>query len=126
VRISWRHIHPSGFFTGLPHAESGPKDLAWFGPGGHEIEDWGVESLSTVGMFISPSHGDALLAIFHAGCEPVEFYLPGGPYDGYSYIPILDTSHTNGKPPETSYIAGQPVMITPRSTLVMKARGAST
>jgi len=126
VRTSWAGIRPSEFFTGTPHVEGGPKDLAWFGPGGHEIEDWSTSSLSTVGMYISPAHGDSLLSIFHAGPESVSFILPGDPYNGYSYIPILDTTFTNGKPIETSYLANQPVTLTPRSTLILQARKSST
>lgn len=126
VRTFWSNIRPSGFFTGQPHAENGPKDLAWYGPGGHEIEDWGIESLSTVGMFISPDQGDALLSIFHAGSEPIDFVLPGGPYQGCSYIPILDTTFTNGKPIERCWEAQHPVTITPRSTLILKVRRSST
>jgi glycogen operon protein len=126
VRTSWAGIRPSEFFTGTPHVEGGPKDLAWFGPGGREIEDWSTSSLSTVGMYISPAHGDSLLNIFHAGPESVSFILPGDPYNGYSYIPILDTTFTNGKPIETSYLANQPVTLTPRSTLILQARKSST
>lgn len=126
VRTTWSHIRPSGFFTGEPTVQNGPKDLAWYGPDGHEIQDWGAQTLSTVGMFISPSHGAGLLAIFHAGSETVDFHLPVGPYSGYSYIPILDTTFTNGKPQESIFEAGQAVPITPRSILILMAHGSST
>jgi glycogen operon protein len=126
IRTVWADIRPPGFFTGAPHCEGGPKDLAWVGPDGCEIEDWGSGNVSTVGMFISPAQGDSLLCIFHAGTESIDFVLPSNPYDGYSYTPILDTTFTNGTPNKARYESDQSVSLTPRSTLILQARKSST
>lgn len=125
IRTVWADIRPPGFFTGAPHHEGGPKDLAWVGPNGCEIEDWGSDNLSTVGMFISPAQGDSLLCIFHAGTASIDFVLPSYPYNDYSYTPILDTTFTNGKPINARYVSDQSVSLTPRSTLILQARKSS-
>jgi len=125
IRTVWADIRPPGFFTGAPLCEGGPKDLAWVGPDGCEIEDWGSGNVSTVGMFISPAQGDSLLCIFHAGTESIDFVLPSNPYDGYSYTPILDTTFTNGTPNKARYESDQSVSLTPRSTLILQARKSS-
>jgi glycogen operon protein len=125
IRTVWADIRPPGFFTGAPLCEGGPKDLAWVGPDGCEIEDWGSGNVSTVGMFISPAQGDSLLCIFHAGTESIDFVLPSNPYDGYSYTPILDTTFTNGTPDKARYESDQSVSLTPRSTLILQARKSS-
>jgi glycogen operon protein len=126
IRTVWADIRPPGFFTGAPLCEGGPKDLAWVGPDGCEIEDWGSGNVSTVGMFISPAQGDSLLCIFHASTESIDFVLPSNPYDGYSYTPILDTTFTNGTPNKARYESDQSVSLTPRSTLILQARKSST
>jgi glycogen operon protein len=125
IRTVWADIRPPGFFTGAPLCEGGPKDLAWVGPDGCEIEDWGSGNVSTVGMFISPAQGDSLLCIFHTGTESIDFVLPSNPYDGYSYTPILDTTFTNGTPDKARYESDQSVSLTPRSTLILQARKSS-
>jgi len=119
VRLTWARIRPKGFFTGLPPSGNTPKDLAWFGPGGHEIEDWGAPGLSTVGMFMSPVSGDSLFVIYHAGEQGLTFTLPADTYAG-RYIPILDTTFTNGKPPAKTYVSGDAVPITARSVLILQ------
>jgi isoamylase len=125
IRTVWGDIRPPGFFTGAPHCEGGPKDLAWVGPNGCEIENWGSDNLSTVGMFISPAQGDSLLCIFHAGTASIDFVLPNFPYNDYSYTPILDTTFTNGTPIKARYVSDQSVSLTPRSTLILQARKSS-
>jgi len=119
IRLTWAHIRPEGFFTGEPHSGNAPKDLAWFGPGGHEIEDWGAPGLSTVGMFMSAASGDSLLVIYHAGEQDLTFTLPAGNYAA-RYIPILDTTFTNGNPPAETYVSGDAVPITARSVLILQ------
>lgn len=119
LRIAWAHIRPQGFFTGSHLYPGGPKDLAWFGPGGHEIEDWSAEDLATVGMFMSPAEGDALFCIFHAGADPINFLLPAEPYAG-EYVPLLDTTFTNGRPENVTYSGRHSVSLTARSTLILQ------
>lgn len=119
LRVISAAMRPDSFFTGEPHTPLGPKDLAWFGPGGHEIEDWGA-NLSCVGMFISPPVGDSMLILFNADSESIEFALPGPPY-ARTYTSILDTTYTNGIPPTTSYQALGSITITARSTVVLTA-----
>lgn len=119
LRVVSASMRPKSFFTGEPHGPHGPKDLAWFGPGGYEIEDWDAK-LSCVGMFISPPEGDSLVIVLNADPEAVEFTLPGSPY-GFSYTPILDTTYTNGIPPAMTYHALDSISVTARSTLVLSA-----
>ena len=40
IRATHPALRPLGFFTGNPHFDNGPKDLAWFAPNAHEIEHW--------------------------------------------------------------------------------------
>ena len=119
LRVMSAGMRPASFFTGKPHVPDGAKDVAWFGPGGYEIEDWGAE-LSCVGMFISPPEGDSMLIVFNAAPENIEFALPGLPY-AHTYTPILDTTFTNGIPPTTTHQALASIAVTARSTLVLTA-----
>lgn len=125
VRTLWSEIHPTGFFTGTPHMEGGPKDLAWFGPDGGEIDDWVAGVRSTIAMFICPAQGDSLFTIFHSGAEAIDFTLPQSPNGNLSFRPILDTTFTNGQPTSDIYQSGQSVKITARSTIIFQVPSPS-
>lgn len=120
IRATHPALRPLGFFTGNPHFDNGPKDLAWFAPNAHEIEHWHSESHSTIGMFLTPDPSESLYAIFHAGAEPVSVTLPGAPY-AERYTPILDTNAINGVPTGEQHNAGDSITMPPRSTYVMRA-----
>jgi len=120
LRENYSAIRPGEFFTGQPIVIGGPKDLTWFNPDSDEISEWSHPESPTVGMFISSASGDSLLTILHAAPDPIEFILPGAPY-ATSYRPILDTTFTNGKSAETTYLPKESVAVTARSVVVLLA-----
>ncbi len=126
IRRSHPVLRPLHYLLGVESREGGPKDLAWFGPDGHEITDWHHDDATSLGMFLTPNDNDepGVFAVFHAGVDPLDFILPAAPYAQF-FVAILDSNTANGQPIETSYLAGGVLVCQPRSTYVLTARSAS-
>jgi glycogen operon protein len=110
--VALRRAHPvlrrGGFFSGLSLAPEGLRDVAWFAPGGKEMDepDWFAPAV-TLGMFLSgrdiaqrdargePVVDESFLLVVHAGHRPVEFTLPGAPW-AQAYEGVLDTAREDG------------------------------
>ena len=120
------------FFDGKPLHEGGPKDLAWIGPDGHEIDEseWHASDARTLGMFLAgESHGpdddglpirdSSFVVLLHAGTEAAEFVLPGMPY-GTRYFRVIDTATGQGSEDATAVPAGTAVTLDPRSLQVLR------
>ncbi|MEU2672259.1 glycogen debranching protein GlgX [Streptomyces sp. NPDC007164] len=132
-----RRSHPvlrrRAFFSGLPQAADGLRDLAWFTPGGTEMTegDWYAPA-ATVGLFLSgrdipgrDARGeqitdDSFLAILHAGHRPAGFRLPGPPW-ARSYELVLDTSREDQTAaPGTVHPGDGTLTVPPRSVLLLR------
>jgi isoamylase len=122
IRRSHPMLRPLHYFLGEVNHETEAKDLAWFEPSGQEITDWHHGDHTSIGMFLTPidKTEPGVLAIFHAGIDPVEFILPAAPY-AQSFVAILDSNSTNGQPTHSSYLAGSVLVCQPRSTYVLTA-----
>jgi isoamylase len=109
--VQLRRAHPvfrqKAFFSGHALGEDGVKDLAWFGPDGHELADeqWYDPALQTIGMYVDGrgirTRGpqgeritdDSFLLVLHAGADDIDLVLPGQPWaEGYDLL--LDTADT--------------------------------
>jgi glycogen operon protein len=135
-----RHEHPTLTKTyyrwGQQDAQTGVKDLAWFGPNGDEVtrEYWADGNVRTVGMFIGGEPNtttresehdleidDSFLVIYHAGPEVVPFTLPG---IASEWSVELNTAHPRGEGGDNRLPAGKPFLVESRSLVVLKARHA--
>ena len=135
-----RHEHPTLTKTyyrwGQQDAQTGVKDLAWFGPNGDEVtrEYWADGNVRTVGMFIGGEPNtttresehdleidDSFLVIYHAGPEVVPFTLPG---IASEWSVELNTAHPRGEGGDKRLPAGKPFLVESRSLVVLKARHA--
>src|SRR4051812_4536375 len=134
--VRLRRVHPvfrqRAFFEGH-RLDDGAKDLAWFTPDGHEMndDDWSSPSARTIGMYLSGrgirTRGprgerivdDSFLLLLHAGAQDQTFVLPGPPW-GDSYVVEVDTAHpaliTRERTP-----AGVELPLTARSTVLLRA-----
>jgi isoamylase len=100
-----RLVHPvfrrSHFFAGRPPREEARADIAWFGPDGHEMDEfrWQDPALRTLGMFLGgdglrergsrgePIVDDSFFVVLHAGDGPTTFVVPGLPWaEGYEIV----------------------------------------
>ena len=139
--VHLRREHPvlrqRHFFAGRPVVEGGRKDLSWIHPDGREMTgaDWYDAGLRTLGMFLAgdairarDEHGevikdDSFLVWLHAGDADVTVTLPDLSPD---YAEVLRTdrldatggTHTDGP----QHDAGDRVVLTARSTAVLRAR----
>jgi isoamylase len=135
-----RHEHPTLTKTyyrwGQQDAQTGVKDLAWFGPNGDEVtrEYWADGNVRTVGMFIGGEPNtttresehdleidDSFLVIYHAGPEVVPFTLPG---IASEWSVEVNTAHPRGEGGDKRLPAGKPFLVESRSLVVLKARHA--
>lgn len=120
LRRDHRTFRQHSFFGGRPLFDGGPKDLAWFGPDGHELshDQWSEPGRQTVMMFMSgqahstdayrPWTDTSFLIVFHAGSQPIHVTLPGAPY-AHNYSVVLDTSTDDGQPSIETITAGDTV-----------------
>ncbi len=115
--IALRRNHPvfrqRAFFSGRAMGTDGVKDLAWFGPDGHEVTggQWFDPALVTLGMYVDGrgirtrgQHGervvdDSFLLLLHAGPDDGDLVLPGRPWAA-GYEVVVDTAlrHEVGAP----------------------------
>ena len=121
------------FFDGRPLHEGGPKDLAWIGPDGLELDqdEWNAGDARTLGMFLAgelhgydedqePVRDHSFLVILHSGTDDIEFMLPGNPY-GDRFFRVVDTASQQSREDGTSFEAGQHLNVVARSLIVLRA-----
>lgn len=121
------------FFDGRPLHEGGPKDLAWIGPDGLELDqdEWNAGDARTLGMFLAgelhgfdddqePVRDHSFLVILHSGTDDIDFMLPGSPY-GDRYFRVVDTASQQSREDGSSLEAGQHVRVVARSLIVLRA-----
>ena len=124
IRRSHSSVYPLDFYTGQARLPGGPKDLAWFGPDGHEMLEWHDAEQTSIGMFLTSftTGEESLFLVFHRGNDSIEFTLPSSPY-AESFTAILDTHVDNGQPVDHHYHGGAVLVCQPRSTYVLAAVG---
>jgi len=100
LRASHATLRQRFFLLGHPIREGGPKDLAWFGAHGEELNEhsWHDQEVRTLGMFISgnpdakhPSDRASFLTVVHASSRVGHFVLPGEPL-AQTYVSVIDTA----------------------------------
>ena len=135
--IELRRDHPvfrrRKFFQGQAIHGSGVKDIGWFTPDGHEMDEthWRAPDIFTLGLFLNgdelPTGGRAvsggrrrLLLLLNGGTEPALFTLPGAK----EYELVADTGLAYVRPPagDASYLAGEQLSMTSRSLAVLRRR----
>ena len=108
--INLRHKHPAlhrtKFFKGRKIRGTNIRDLIWFRPDGHEMddEDWANPQTRGMGVFLSgkgmddvdengiPIHDDNLMLLLNASGQNVDFFMPNF---GVDWEIILDTNDPN-------------------------------
>ena len=134
--IAFRKAHPvlrrRGFFQGRPIRGAEVKDLAWFGPQGHEMTDdgWNSPQARCIGVRLAgdamdetdgrgrPITDETLLVLLNASDQAVDFTLPAET-NGARWITAFDTSHI-GADLVRELQPGQPYSLVPRSVVVMR------
>jgi isoamylase len=126
------------FFQGQAIHGSGVKDIGWFTPDGHEMDEthWRAPDVSTLGVFLNgeelPDRGPrgqrmvdaSFLLLLNGGTEPALFTLPGDPW-AKEYELVADTGLAYVRPPGAdapSYLAGEQLSMTSRSLAVLRRR----
>jgi glycogen operon protein len=129
LRAEHPAFHNRNYRWGTPTAAGGPKDLAWFGADGEELDDhtWGDTERRTLGMFINQNtlNGDessshSFMIILHSGAEPIEFTMPAEQW-AHEWLIDIDTTQPGAKSPEVHVKAGDTFKVFARSTLVLHA-----
>jgi glycogen operon protein len=96
------------FFQGRPIRGGQVKDIAWFLPGGREMEDsdWNDPAVRSLGVLLAgkeldevdergePLEGDTLFLMMNAHAEPVAFILPAHE-PGARWERLLDTADSD-------------------------------
>src|SRR6266704_3105672 len=106
--IALRKRHPvlrrRRFFQGQAIHGSGVKDIGWFTPDGHEMDEdrWRAPGSATLGVFFNGEEirdlssrgerivGDSFLLLLNGRAEAVPFVLPGQPW-AKEYELVVDT-----------------------------------
>ena len=131
-----RKAHPAftrdHFLTGDAPDVSLIPDVQWLTPKGLPMQsgDWGDSHLRTViAALYAPSgethEADRVIAILHAGPEPIEVTLPEAQM-GCVWRCCLDTAHENGRGEERAFEGGAIMTVAPRSVAVLEERSAGT
>ncbi|MFC7624990.1 glycogen debranching protein GlgX [Microlunatus sp. GCM10028923] len=118
----FRHSEPILDARGTP---SGRKNLAWFGGGPDELAeaDWSDGGRRTLGLYLADDtpdrdHDEAYLVWFHAGPDPVEVELPGGPW-AKSYTVQAHTGEL-GELPDEQLDAGRRLTLPGRIVVLLR------
>lgn len=128
IRKSHKAFRQKYFFAGRPVHEGGPKDLAWIGADGKELDEseWNSPDSRTFAMFINghikdpwqEQHDGSFFVMFNAAVDSVPFTLPGAPY-GHTYEQFFDTNAIHQDAP-VIYEAGDTVDLAGRSTILLR------
>lgn len=121
------------WFKGQPIRGVGLEDIAWFLPGGEEMQEqnWSEDFAKCIGVYLNgrglrstspkgePIFDDSFYIVFNAAHHGMDFKLPAEKF-GATWIKIIDTS-TNQMDEETDILrAGEVVHVPDRSVLVWK------
>jgi glycogen operon protein len=130
-------FHRRMFFQGRRIQGSAVKDLAWFGPDGHEMtdEEWQNSLSRGLGLRLAgdaieevddmgePIVGDTFLILLNAHHEPVSFVLP--PHAGrVNWELVLDTRDWDGEAERPSLGTGERYTLQGRSLAVLRLGGS--
>ncbi|WP_173932370.1 glycogen debranching protein GlgX [Chelativorans sp. Marseille-P2723] len=79
--LQYRHARPRLTYRSFLHGRmvaDGIRDVSWLRPSGEPMvdEDWADPNLRTLGLMHCEAHGSAILILFNAAPEAVEFKLP--------------------------------------------------
>jgi glycogen operon protein len=139
--VALRRKHPvlrqRAFFQGRPLGDGLPKDIGWFSPDGHELDDthWFDSGLHTIGMYLAGDGirtrgprgerpvDDSFLLLCNGSSEAVEFTTPGSPW-ARGYVDLLHTAteaSTYSPPPTADPTTGGSVQMPPRSLVLLRA-----
>jgi glycogen operon protein len=138
--LELRRSHPvlrqPAFFEGraVPDGD-GCKDIAWFHPAGHELQeaDWYDTGLRSIGMYLDGRGlrhrgrrgemivDDSFLLLLHSGDEDGLFAVPSAPWAA-AYDVVVDTRNAGGLPdPGTKPLdGGTAVPMSGRSALLLR------
>jgi glycogen operon protein len=131
-------FHRRMFFQGRRIQGSAVKDLAWFGPDGHEMtdEEWQNSLSRGLGLRLAgdaieevddmgePIVGDTFLVLLNAHHEPVSFVLP--PHAGRArWELVLDTRDWDGEAERPSLGTGERYTLEGRSLAVLRLGGSA-
>ncbi len=142
--IALRKRHPvlrrRRFFQGQAIHGSGVKDIGWFTPDGHEMDEdrWRAPDIATLGVFFNGEEirdlssrgerivGDSFLLLLNGRAEAVPFVLPGQPW-AKEYELVVDTGidfvysvGLGGDAP--AYQAGEELSMAARSLAILRKR----
>jgi glycogen operon protein len=130
-------FHRRMFFQGRRIQGSAVKDLAWFGPDGHEMtdEEWQNSLSRGLGLRLAgdaieevddmgePIVGDTFLILLNAHHEPVSFVLP--PHAGrVNWELVLDTRDWDGEAERPPLGTGERYTLQGRSLAVLRLGGS--
>ena len=122
LRRARPELRRADFFTGVTLPD-GTKDIAWYSPGGNEMEepDWHAPGSHCVGALIGGEEGrPSLLIAINAGPDPVSFVMP--PAAGIkTWRTCLHTSAPEGLPlKEDTLDVGETLSLRDRTLMVFE------
>ncbi|WP_072807311.1 glycogen debranching protein GlgX [Rhodococcoides yunnanense] len=136
IRRSAPSLRQQEFFFGRD-TPTGRPDLVWFDARGHELrnESWNDDSVRTLQAWVDGadvrSHDadghsvdDASsLLVLHAG-DPTEVSLACPPWASTSFVPVFDSSSTEGLPADSRAVeAGATISLSGSTVLVFRSEG---
>ncbi|MBA2745624.1 MAG: glycogen debranching enzyme GlgX, partial [Flavisolibacter sp.] len=121
------------WFKGLPIKGTGVEDIAWFQPGGEEMdeENWQLDFAKSLGVYLngngirsSGPKGEAIVddsfyIIFNGAHHDLNFKLPAKKF-GSTWIKLIDTSLDQVDEPTEIHTAEETIRVPDRSVLLFK------
>ncbi len=135
--IQFRNLHPvfrrRNWFKGLPIKGEGMEDIAWFMPGGHEMNDhnWNEDFAKSLGVYLNgkgihslgprgePVIDDSFYMIFNAFHDSMKFTLPIKKY-GKKWTIVLNTGNHPEEIEQGKYKAHDKLLVEGRSIIILK------
>ncbi|NHC44720.1 glycogen debranching protein GlgX [Motilibacter aurantiacus] len=135
MRLRREHValRQEHFFEGRPAEPGGPKDVAWYAPGGSEMHEaeWFDPNVRTLGMRLSGRtvrrrgpRGERLqdatyLLVLHAGNDPRKVVLPQTGSASTTWALVLDTADDDA--PTEEHAVGESIVLQGHSVVVLCA-----
>nr|MDQ3101081.1 glycogen debranching protein GlgX [Bacteroidota bacterium] len=124
------------WFKGKPIKGVGVEDIAWFQPSGAEMtdENWNQDHAKALGVYLNGKAlrmtggkgevitDESFYIIFNAAHHDLEYKLPPEKF-GMNWIRVIDTADGLMAEDRDAHKAGESIMITDRSVVVLKAAG---